>query len=537
MPETRKPPEEIGDGRSSSRVIKAASVVGAATLVSRITGFVRDIFIAALLGAGPLAEIFVIAFRLPNLFRRLFAEGAFNAAFVPLFSERLEAAGLPAALEFAGRILSVLLAFLTAFTVLSMVFMPGLVLAIAQGFSADADKFDQAVHYARIAFPYLFFISLLSLFAGVLNATGRFLAAAFAPVLLNLVLIGAALLSLMMSGASLDYLIWGVSLAGLVQFVLVVVAARRAGLKVPLRAPRMNADTRRFFTLVVPGILAAGIGQINLLIGTSIATGQAGAAAWLYYADRLYQLPMGVIGVALAVALLPDLTRRIARADHAGARASQDLAVTLAMLLTLPAAFGLYVLADPIINVLFERGAFTPADTEATASALRYFCLGLPAFVLVRALQPSFFARQDTRSPMIDGAVGVAANITLSLALFSQMGHLAIALATAVAGWLTLLLMLVRLWRRDHWRPGGAVMRALGVQCVGALVMAAALGQVVQNWALLADFAMLGFGARAGVLAGLVVLGAGVFAIVCFIGGGLRDLRALRDPARLHRRP
>lgn len=527
----------MGDGHSSRPFIRAASVVGVATMVSRITGFVRDIFIAALLGAGPLAEIFVIAFRLPNLFRRLFAEGAFNAAFVPLFSERLEAEGLPAALEFAGRILSVLLAFLTAFTLLSMVFMPGLVLAIAQGFSADADKFGQAVHYARIAFPYLFLISLLSLFAGVLNATGRFLAAAFAPVLLNLVLIGAALLSLMMSGAPLDYLIWGVSLAGLVQFVLVVVAARRAGLKVPLRAPRMDADTRRFFTLVVPGILAAGIGQINLLIGTSIATGQAGAAAWLYYADRLYQLPMGVIGVALAVALLPDLTRRIARADHAGARASQDLAVTLAMLLTLPAAFGLYVLADPIINVLFERGAFTPADTEATGSALRYFCLGLPAFVLVRALQPSFFARQDTRSPMIDGAAGVAANITLSLALFSQMGHLAIALATAVAGWLTLLLMLVRLWRRDHWRPGVAVMRALGVQCVGALVMTAALGQVVQNWALLADFATLAFGARAGVLAGLVVLGAGVFAIVCFIGGGLRDLRALRDPARLHRRP
>ena len=204
----------MNEAPSSSRVIKAASVVGSATMVSRITGFVRDIFIAALLGAGPLAEIFVIAFRLPNLFRRLFAEGAFNAAFVPLFSERLEAEGLPAALEFAGRILSVLLAFLTAFTILGMLFMPGLVLAIAQGFTADADKFDQAVHYARIAFPYLFFISLLSLFAGVLNATGRFLAAAFAPVLLNLVLIGAALLSLMTSGAPLDYLIWGVSLAG-----------------------------------------------------------------------------------------------------------------------------------------------------------------------------------------------------------------------------------------------------------------------------------------------------------------------------------
>ncbi|HCD16004.1 MAG TPA: murein biosynthesis integral membrane protein MurJ [Rhodobiaceae bacterium] len=527
----------MADALPSVRVVKAASIVGTATMVSRITGFVRDIFIAALLGAGPLAEIFVIAFRLPNLFRRLFAEGAFNAAFVPLFSERLEAEGLPAALEFAGRILSVLLAFLTAFTVLSMVFMPGLVLAIAQGFSADAAKFDQAVYYARIAFPYLFFISLLSLFAGVLNATGRFLAAAFAPVLLNIVLIGAALAALMTAGAPLDYLIWGVSLAGVAQFVLVVFAARRAGLKVALREPRRDPYTGRFFTLLVPGILAAGIGQINLLIGTSIATAQAGAAAWLYYADRLYQLPMGVIGVALAVALLPDLTRRIARADLAGAHASQDLAVTLAMLLTLPAAFGLYVLADPIVNVLFERGAFTPEDTAATAAGLRYFCFGLPAFVLVRALQPSFFARQDTRSPLIDGAVGVAANITLSLALFGQMGHVAIALASSVACWLTLLLTLVRLTRRGHWRPGGKIARALGVQIAACLVMAGVLGFAAQNWVPLADFADHAFAVRVGLVAGLVGLGSVVFAAVCFAGGGLRDLRGLRDPARLHKQP
>ena len=177
------------------------------------------------------------------------------------------------------------------------------------------------------------------------------------------------------------------------------------------------------------------------------------------------------------------------------------------------------------------------SDTEATASALRYFCFGLPAFVLVRALQPSFFARQDTRSPMIDGAVGVAANITLSLALFSQMGHLAIALATSVAGWLTLFLMLVRLWRRAHWRPGMAIARALGVQCVAGLIMVAALAHVMGNWVFFADFAALDLGMRAGVLAGLVGLGAVVFAAVCLIGGGLRDMRALRDPARLHRRP
>ncbi|MEE3059673.1 MAG: lipid II flippase MurJ, partial [Pseudomonadota bacterium] len=219
------------------------------------------------------------------------------------------------------------------------------------------------------------------------------------------------------------------------------------------------------------------------------------------------------------------------------AQSSQDLAVTSAMLLTLPAAFGLYVLAEPTVNVLFERGAFAPSDTTATAAGLRYFCFGLPAFILVRALQPSFFARQDTRSPMSDGAAGVAANIALSLALFAQMGHLAIALATSVAGWLTLFLMLVRLWRRDYWRPGLAIARALGVQCIAGLVMTTALGYVMQNWAIFADFAALDFGARIGLLAGLVGLGALVCGAVCFVGGALRDVRALRDPVRLHHRP
>ncbi|HCQ81539.1 MAG TPA: murein biosynthesis integral membrane protein MurJ [Rhodobiaceae bacterium] len=516
------------DTHASSPMVKAASVVGSATMASRVTGFVRDIFIAALLGAGPLAEIFVVAFRLPNLFRRLFAEGAFNAAFVPLFSERVEEKGLAAALEFAGRIASILAAFLSAFTCLSMIFMPGLVLALAQGFATDANKFDQAVYYARVAFPYLFFVSFMSLFAGMLNATGRFLAAAFAPVLLNLVLITAAAVALMRASAPLDYLLWGVAIAGVLQFVLVATAASRAGLKIRPRLPRLDADTGRFFTLIVPGMFAAGIGQINLVVGTSIATGQAGAAAWLYYADRLYQLPLGVIGVALAVALLPELTRHIARNDLTLAENSQNLAVSLAMMVTLPAAAGLFVLAGPIVNVLFERGAFSAADTRATAAGLQFFCIGLPAFVLIKALQPFFFARQDTRSPFIDGAVGVAANITLSLSLFGYMGHVAIALATAVAGWLTVTLMLTRLWRQGLWRPGAVLVRQLAVQLMASLVMGAVIGYGAQIWMPEPALAGLSFGARAGLLAVLVGAGMCVFAGLCYFAGGARDLRALR---------
>ena len=452
-------------------LLSNASLVGGATLASRVTGFGRDIFLAALLGAGPLAEIFVIAFRLPNLFRRLFAEGAFSAAFVPLFTQRFEREGEASALAFAGQILSVLLAALCGFTLLAQIFMPSLVLALAQGFSGDAAKFEAAVHYARISFPYLIFMSLLSLFAAMLNATGRFFAAAFAPILLNLVLIGAMALAIARQGAPLDYIIWGVALAGLVQFFFVFMAAWRARLRVALVAPKLTPEVKSVWLLAVPGILAAGIGQINLLVGTSIATGQAGAAAWLYYADRLYQLPMGVIGVALSVALLPELSRRLAAKQEGQAQEAQSMAVLAAGFLTLPAAAGLFALAAPIISLLFERGAFSAQDTAITARLLQAFCLGLPAFVFIKALQPSFFARQDTRAPFIDGAIGVAVNLSLSLTFFPIYGALAIALATVAAGYVTLILMLVRLAKRDVWQLRGRTRARLLAQTIAALGM------------------------------------------------------------------
>ena len=513
-----------------SGLLSNAAIVGMATMASRITGFIRDIFIAALLGAGPLAEIFVIAFRLPNLFRRLFAEGAFNAAFVPLFSERLAQQGRANALAFAGQIFAVLLAALCVFTLLAQIFMPGLVLALAQGFSGDAEKFDAAVHYARISFPYLICMSLLSLFAAMLNAVGRFFAAALAPILLNLVLIAAMAVSMMTQGAPLDYLIWGVALAGVVQLLFVFIAARRAGLTVPLMRPRLSDDVRRVWGLAVPGILAAGIGQINLLVGTSIATGQAGAAAWLYYADRLYQLPMGVIGVALSVALLPALARHLANNDQAGATQSQSVAVVAAGLLTLPAAAGLFVLAAPIVSLLFERGAFTADDRLVTAQLLQLFCWGLPAFVFVKALQPSFFARQDTKTPLIDGAIGVGVNIVLSLAFFPYYGAPAIAAATSAAGWVTLALMVVRLARRGLWKADAEMLMRLGGQLAPALGMAFVLFWLSDFWPAptsqtIALFVWVG---------AMVVGGALVFFVLARLLGGLRagDVARLRGRAQ-----
>ncbi len=494
-------------------VLSNAALVGSATLASRVTGFGRDIFLAALLGAGPLAEIFVIAFRLPNLFRRLFAEGAFNAAFVPLFTKRLETEGEASALAFAGRILAVLLAALCVFTLLAQIFMPALVLALAQGFSGDAAKFEAAVHYARISFPYLVFMSLVSLFAAMLNATGRFFAAAFAPILLNLVLIGAMALAVAHQGAPLDYIIWGVALAGVLQFAFVFIAAWRARLRVPLVAPKITPEVKSVWVLAVPGISAAGIGQINLLVGTSIATGQAGAAAWLYYADRLYQLPMGVIGVAMSVALLPELARRLAGKQTEAAHEAQSTAL----------------LAAPIISLLFERGAFSAQDTAITAQLLQAFCLGLPAFVFIKALQPSFFARQDTRAPFIDGALGVAVNISLSLIFFPIYGSVAIALATVAAGYVTLSLMLVRLARRDVWHLRGRTLARLLAQSLGAALMA---GVLVQAMHILPPPAQtLGLW-----LTGMIGLGGLVFVLAAFLLGGVARQSVYDAVARLRRR-
>lgn len=505
-------------------LLAAAFTVGSATMLSRLTGLVRDILIAAALGAGPLADIFVVAFRLPNLFRRLFAEGAFSAAFVPLYARRLEAEGEISARHFAARVQSVLLTALVVFTILAQLFMPALIMAIAQGFADDPEQFDLAVYHARITFPYLLFMSLLAFYAAVLNARGHFFAPAFAPVLLNLVLIAALIFARAFDGLPLSYLVWGVAVAGAAQFLWAFVAAWRNHLAVPLVKPHLSPDVRRLWGLAVPGIIAAGIGQLNLLIGTSIATAQAGAAAWLYYADRLYQLPMGVIGVALGVALLPRLSRALAEGDVTDAQASQSQAIFSAMLLTLPASAGLFVLAEPLVGLFFERGAFNVMDRLATAHAVQAFCFGLPAFVLIKIVQPAFFAREDTKTPLIDGAFGVALNIFLSLTLFDLYGHLAIAFATSAAGWLTLVIMVVRLYRRDYWRAEPRLLWRLTAQLIAACFMAiclrAALGWVSMDhfWVLL------------GSVAALVIGGGLVYAVTVFLlkGARLGDLARLR---------
>jgi len=444
-------------------------------MMSRVLGFIRDIMIAAVLGTGVAADAFFVAFRIPNLFRRIFAEGAFNNAFIPLFSRNLEGQGGEAARRFAEQAASVLIFTLLIFTALAEIFMPGLMYVMAWGFTDTPDKFDLAVLMTRITFPYLIFVSLLALYSGILNAFGRFAAAAFAPVLLNVVFIAA--LSMLIgrnvenSEEAAVVLAWAVSLAGLLQLLVVVFAARSVGMILGIRLPRLTRDVKRLVVLGIPGVLAGGITQINIIIGTLIATLQDGAVSWLYYADRLYQLPLGVVGIAIGVVLLPDLSRKFQEGNRAAAFESQNRSLEFSLILTLPAAVALFVVPVPIISVLFERGAFETGDTKATADALAAFALGLPAFVLIKVFSPGFFANEDTKTPMAFAGVGMIVNVICSLALFWWIGHVGIAIASSLAGWVNAVLLWWTLTRRGLFEFDGRLRRLALPLFISLLIM------------------------------------------------------------------
>jgi putative peptidoglycan lipid II flippase len=442
--------------------------VGLWTLASRVLGFVRDIMIAASLGAGPVAEAFVVAFSLPNMFRRFFAEGAFNMAFVPMFSKKLEA-GEDAG-SFARDAFSGLAGLLILFTLLAQLAMPALVLAMASGFTED-NRFDLAVVYGRIAFPYILFISLAALLSGVLNATGRFIAAAAAPVLLNMMLIAALTLAGRMGWSAGDALVWTVPFAGIAQLALVWIAAARAGFRLIPRRPRLTPELRRLAVIAAPAALAGGVVQVNLLVGRQVASFFDGAVAWLNYADRLYQLPLGVVGIAIGVVLLPELSRNLAAGETATGRNALNRAAEFALVLTLPAAAAFVAIPGPLVSVLFERGAFEAADSAATAQALAIYALGLPAFVLQKVLQPLFYAREDTRAPFRYALVSLAVNAALAIGLAPLIGFTAAAWGTSLASWAMVLL----LWRGSRRMGEAARLDARLISRLPRIALAAAL--------------------------------------------------------------
>ncbi|WP_297106519.1 murein biosynthesis integral membrane protein MurJ [uncultured Devosia sp.] len=510
--------------------------VGSLTLLSRLAGFVRDALMAAVLGTGPAADAFFAAFRFPNLFRRLFAEGAFNTAFVPMFSGALENQGEAGAKLLAARIMSWLVLVLVAVTILAEIFMPQIMLAFVPGFVDDPAKFELTVLLTRIMFPYLACMSLMAAYGAILNTLGQFFAAAFAPVLLNIVNIAMLVpLASFWVQAPADATLWvaaATMAGGVAQLVLVWVAIERTGFRPQFRLPRFDPEVRRFWMLAVPAILAGGITQINIFVGTIIASGADNAISVLSYADRLYQLPLGIIGIAIGTVLLPELSRHLKGGRDLEARASLDQALFVSMLLTMPAAIALIALAEPIVRVLFERGAFDALATRQTADALMAFSTGLPAYVLIRVLQPGFFAREDTLTPTIYAGVSVAANIAISLWLFPSLQHVGIAIATAASAWINVILLGSTLALRGSFRLTWLQWRAQLAIAAISLVMGGAL------W-LLADrgVAHLATGVplwhQAGVLAALIGFGVLIYFTLVHVSG-TQNLRQLLG--RLKRR-
>ncbi|MCR8550779.1 murein biosynthesis integral membrane protein MurJ [Salipiger sp. P9] len=422
------------------RLISGIVTVGFWTLASRVLGVVREIFILAYIGPGPVMDAFVAAFRLPNMFRRFFAEGAFNAAFVPIFSKKYEGEEDP--LVFARDALSGLGFVLMILTALALIFMPALVWATAEGFTDDA-RFPLTVAYGRIIFPYILFVSLAALFSGALNATGHFAAAAAAPVLLNIFVILAMSIGAWLGEEVILWLIWTIPLAGVAQLALVWTAAGRAGIRVRPGRPRLTPDMRRLVRVAVPAALAGGVMQINLLVGQQVASQFDKAVGWLYAADRLYQLPLGVVGIAVGIVLLPDLSRRLKAEDGDGARHAFSRAGEMALALTVPAAVALVVIPLPMVSVLFERGATGADDSAAIAAAVALYGLGLPAFVLQKVLQPLFFAREDTRTPFRYAVWSMIVNAALAVGLVPVLGWIAPAVATSVAGWVMVAMLAI----------------------------------------------------------------------------------------------
>lgn len=448
-------------------MLRSILTVSGFTMMSRVLGLVRDILIGRLLGAGAVSDAFFAGFRFPNMFRRIFGEGAFNAAFVPMFGRELADNGEDEARVFANQAFSLLAWTLVIGTIVAIplmrwimaIFTPGFLLESTESFSwpwllemvrypHGSEKFETTVAFARIMFSYLMCMALAAHLSGVLNTLKVFAAPAFAPVLLNIITITGLGVVVPVLGFDADVekcglvLSWSVFASGLAQLALLWIVCRRKGMAVSLWRPHWTPRMKKLLLLMAPGVLAASVQQVNLVVGTMIASSQNGAMSWLYYGDRIFQLPLGIIGIAFGIVLLPEITRLVRAEDEVGITHSLGRGYTFSMLITLPAMVAMLVIPEPIMRTLFENGVrFTTADTTAAAAALRAFALGLPAYILVKVLQPAYFAREDTKRPMLMAIATVATNVALSIALFPSIGFVGIAVATSVAGWVNYYLL------------------------------------------------------------------------------------------------
>jgi putative peptidoglycan lipid II flippase len=456
-------------------MIRRVFTVGGFTLASRVTGFIRDIVMAAILGAGPIADAFLVAFRLPNHFRAIFAEGAFSAAFVPAYARALERDGAGAARRFADRIAAGMVIVQLVLLAVALAFTPAVVRVLAPGFADDPARFDLAVALTRITFPYLALISLETLIAGTLNAQQRFAAAAAAPILLNICMVGTLTFATLFPTAG-HAAAWGVLAAGVLQALFVGVDAERHGFGLRLQMPKLDEPTKRFLKALGPAIVGAGGVQLALFADTIIATFlPAGSLSALYYADRINQLPIGVIGIAVGIVLLPEMSRRLAAGDEKGAASAQARGIQLALLLTVPCAAGAIAIPDLIMRALFARGAFTAADAAAAGATLAAYSIGLLPFVLLRSFTAPFYARGDTATPVKAALLAAAINILLKVLLMGHLAQVGLALATSVGAWINLSLLAVFARRQGFAVSGAAIGKPVAKLIAAGFVLAAVL--------------------------------------------------------------
>ena len=511
-------------------LIKSTGTIGGLTMVSRIAGFAREMLMARVLGAGVYTDAFYVAFRLPNTFRRLFGEGAFSAGFVPLYSQRLQSGGEAEAKLFSEEVLAVFLPTLILFTVIFIALMKPFIWAIT-GWHGEQLAFGTFL--TRITFPYLLLISLVSLFSGILNSISRFTAAAFAPALLNLAMLSALLIFRQGGQTTAIAVSAGVTVGGVLQLGLLLAACKRAGIVLKIRRPRLTPGVKQFIRVVLPATLGAGVYQVSVFIDTFfLARIGTGAVSWFNYADRLNQLPLGVIGAAIGTAILPQVSRHVDIGETDKAAHVQGQAAELAMLLCLPAALALAVSALPLVSAIFEAGRFTASDAHQTALTLSLIALGLPAYVLVKVLTPGFYARRDTATPVKVALVVLVANVILNFALIPSFGIGGLAAAVAISSWLNCTILYVLLYRRGHFRIEKWLASRIARQLIAAAVMVAVLFAIrtgLSGW-----FA----GSLGHRLAGVIaIVGGGMlvyFPLVWILGGTdreeLKDLLGRRRP-------
>jgi putative peptidoglycan lipid II flippase len=501
-------------------MLKKIASVGGWTMVSRITGFVRDIVMAAVMGAGPITDAFVVAFRLPNHFRAIFGEGAFNAAFIPTYARTREQQGEAAGRLFAGKIWTLSLLVQLILLGMALAAMPWVIGLLAPGFVGDPERYDLAVTLTRITFPYLLFITLVTMLSALLNAHDRFAAAAGAPVLLNLSLIGALGAAFLFPTAG-HAAAWGVALAGVLELLLVWFDARRAGLAPRFEIPRPDLAIRNFFKTFGPAVLGSAGVQIAMFADTIIASLlPVGAVSSLYYADRLYQLPVGVIGIAAGTVLLPEMSRRIAAGEDDAAHRSQNRAVGLTLALALPCAVAFILIPDLIMYALFGRGAFTLEDAQAAGAVLAAYSLGLPAVVLIRSALASFYSRSDTITPLFASLTAVAVNVVFKIILTGTYGVVGLALATVIGAWVNLLLLVIIARRRGWTDPDAALGKTVAAALAGCALLAVFVLMAKEPLAGLVPGPIPLLAALA--LVGAVIYGAGLFAVLRLWGVRLR---------------